>query len=193
MKRLVALLGLILASCAAPESQTPTTAPGATFTPQATIALTETPSGSPVILGGPTADFTPTPTLPSPTIPFWTPTPEIRGDGSPTPAIIEVTALPNATAAPGWYITDFPEAYFTPYKPMNIRDAASGDARIVGSLAGQVKRRAYAEWYHYPDGEAWLCLDPATIAGIVSGSDCHRLVALRYGGVLFGDLEVVKP
>jgi hypothetical protein len=127
---------------------------------------------------------------------------DLRGGGgapvfaSPTAivprGIIEATSA-APPIAPHWSANNFVEAYYTPKGRMNIRESASSSGRWLGFLGGGVRTRVYLEWYHYPDGEAWLCLDFSTVAGTIDGSDCHRMVAYRIKGVEYGILEILRP
>lgn len=129
------------------------------------------------------------------------PTPTMIAGNPTTTGIIEVTPLgggptpfPTLTPTPNWgYPLSFLEAWYTPKYAMNVRNAASVTAPIVGSLEINKTVRIWAIVY-LANGDSWLCLDYQTNAlATPTGSDCQRAVAYRIGSVVFGELEIVRP
>lgn len=129
---------------------------------------TPTPTAYPTFTATIPADFPP-PDFP--TIPFVSPTPEIRGDRP----IIELPPAPTD------FPCDFREAYFTPDHRMKVHDGVGIGARIVGYIEAGQRWSVCHEWKVETDW--WVCRD----------EECHEAAAYRIGTMLYGILEIIRP
>ncbi len=193
---IVLVMLVLLAACRTYSGDVPQS-PTTVASEFPTITYTYEAENAPTTAIGSPSPIPATPT--SPTIPFYTPTPEVQPVGvTSTPGgIIEVTQIGGVPTPRSYYPIDFLEAYYTvdlKWGRMKIRNAASLDGTVVGYLPAGQRTRFYTIIFIPLSNDEWLCLDVLhDLAGNEVGSDCKQAVAYQVSGVKYGLVEIVRP